>query len=493
MTEDNVMEFCQWLISEKGIEAGNLSDYINNNEEEVLKLAQEFKKPKFKVGGKVESAAEMFKCGGKAKKVEKAQDGEKISRKEYKEKKQKRGDVKKAAKRNFGFNNAQFQTAYENAKYGFSNQGLSRRDAKLAAQRALMRNNESQFSNSLPQIKTNHIIDIDHGLLNRVAEGPKKVFIERVDPVITNSNYKINTDINWDNIGNDLELHLDPVNYGDKIFDGGQLDEVIVIGTPVQKMQRTSGDNIIDFVKNIRFAPIFKSKAQKDSDNNSDNGFRTRTMPNRFGLAHYQGGGQVYKNLRLPKETLELIVDKGDSIVMRTPNPANGSYTYIKRKGEQNWSGNRQSSMGDFEEFKKEQANAEARRIVNMFKKPAKFDDGGEVNPDGIIKQYINFGPEYKRFEDNTGRYERVATTKQDTVWRFNDYTTDQAVYTTPKGYVGRLEDIYGGYRDLTPEEIMTVRKAVESRMQNVPQNKSLQDRYRMETFMPENWEKLNK
>lgn len=75
MTEDNVMEFCQWLVSEKGIEAGNLSDYINNNEEEVLKLAKEFKNPKFKVGGKVEAAAEMFKCGGKANKVEKKQEG----------------------------------------------------------------------------------------------------------------------------------------------------------------------------------------------------------------------------------------------------------------------------------------------------------------------------------------------------------------------------------------------------------------------------------
>lgn len=62
------MEFCQWLMNEKGIEAGNLSDYINNNEEEVLKLAEEFKKPKFKIGGKIESAAEMFKCGGKTKK-----------------------------------------------------------------------------------------------------------------------------------------------------------------------------------------------------------------------------------------------------------------------------------------------------------------------------------------------------------------------------------------------------------------------------------------
>lgn len=80
MTENNVMEFCQWLMNEKGIEAGNLSDYINNNEEEVLKLAEEFKKPKFKIGGKIESAAEMFKCGGKAKKkkVKKAQGGEEL-------------------------------------------------------------------------------------------------------------------------------------------------------------------------------------------------------------------------------------------------------------------------------------------------------------------------------------------------------------------------------------------------------------------------------
>lgn len=338
MTEDNVMEFCQWLISEKGIEAGNLSDYINNNEEEVLKLAQEFKKPKFKVSDKVEAAAGMFKCGGKTKKVEKASDGDKISRKEYKEKKQKRSDVKKATKQNFGFNNAQFQTAYENAKYGFSNQGLGRRDAKLAAQRALMGDNEYQFSNSLPKIKTNHIIDIDHGLLNRVAEGPKKVFIERVDPVITNSNYKINTDINWDNIGNDLELHLEPVSYGDKIFDGGQLDEIYVISTPVQKTQRTSGDNIIDFVNNIRFAPIFKSQAQKDSDNNSDNGFRTKTMPGRFGLANYnQKGGMINsKRIETPREEIELFTNNGDSVIYRSSIPKNGSFTYVKEKGDKN-------------------------------------------------------------------------------------------------------------------------------------------------------------
>lgn len=71
------MEFCQWLMTEKGVEAGNLSSYINDNEEEVLKLAKEFKAEKFKVGGKINLAAEKFKCGGKAEKnkVKKAKDG----------------------------------------------------------------------------------------------------------------------------------------------------------------------------------------------------------------------------------------------------------------------------------------------------------------------------------------------------------------------------------------------------------------------------------
>ena len=273
MTEDNVMEFCQWLVSEKGIEAGNLSDYINNNEEEVLKLAQEFKKPKFKVGGKVEAAAEMFKCGGKANKVEKAQYGEKLSGKDYRDIKLNRGVIRRAAKKNFGFNNAQFQTAFENAKYGFRNQGLSRREANIAAQKAMINNtSDTQLPNM--KVDLNNNMNIDRSVLDRVAEGPKKVFIESIDPVVTNSNYKINTDINWDNIGNDLELHLEPVNYGDKIFDGGQLDEISVIGTPVQKTQRTSGNN------------------------NSNNGFRTKTMPGKFGLAHYNQNGGIIKTYK---------------------------------------------------------------------------------------------------------------------------------------------------------------------------------------------------
>lgn len=136
MTEDNVMEFCQWLVSEKGIEAGNLSDYINNNEEEVLKLAQEFKKPKFKVGGKVEAAAEKFKCGGK---TEEKQDGGKMSRNDFKGLKSSRRNVRKAAMDNYGYTREQFYNAYENAKATYANRGLGRRAAKIAAQELLMK------------------------------------------------------------------------------------------------------------------------------------------------------------------------------------------------------------------------------------------------------------------------------------------------------------------------------------------------------------------
>lgn len=496
MTEDNVMEFCQWLVSEKGIEAGNLSDYINNNEEEVLKLAQEFKKPKFKVGGKVEAAAEKFKCGGK---TEEKQDGGKMDRKEYKANKTSRKDLKNAAN-DRGYSDDQFSKSYYTLKDSFRNNGLSRRNAKLAAQRVIMGDNtaatpvdvaptEPIYSYSRPSAPTyswepdkfyEGFDDMQFEITPVRRKAAAKSAVTKRDPlvfseIVTPSMNNTNSFASFINPLNN-KIYLRNNSVPSDIIDGGVMEDIIVTAPGI-----VDGGMMDEIVVT---APGKSSKKPK---------FRTSTMPGRFGLAHYQGGGQVYKNLRLPKESLELIVDKGDSIVMRTPNPANGSYTYIKRKGDQNWSGNMQNSMGAFEEFKKEQANAEARRIVNMFKKPAKFDDGGEVNPDGVIKQYINFGPEYKRFEDNTGRYERVATTKQDTVWRFNDYTTDKAVYTTPKGYVGRFEDIYGGYRDLTPEEIVAVRKSVESRMQNVPQNKSLQDRYRMETFMPENWKKLNK
>lgn len=262
MTEDNVMEFCQWLVSEKGIEAGNLSDYINNNEEEVLKLAEEFKKPKFKIGGKIEAAVKKLALGdvlvkktktpiytvvdsdGRIVEIEDPYDSEKktiklklsqgddggtgrlvlgsdglrdtrayqkifdlieedfknklqsntaveeqkdrisqlerelllkdfestnqkmagfkvpviktptlksmtsgigikqsggsISRREFKNLKESRKDVRSQAKELFGFNNGQFSTAYSGLKNAFLNNGLSRREAKLAAQRSLM-------------------------------------------------------------------------------------------------------------------------------------------------------------------------------------------------------------------------------------------------------------------------------------------------------------------------------------------------------------------
>ena len=121
------------------------------------------------------------------------------------------------------------------------------------------------------------------------------------------------------------------------------------------------------------------------------------------------------------------------------------------------------------------------------------LDEINSMQDGGIVKESINFGPEYKKFEDNTGRYERVVLPKQDTIWRINDYGADKSVYTTTNGYDGRFEDVYGGYRQLTPEEINAVKRDVEFRIKNIPHKKYLIEKYGEEMLMPENWIKLKK
>ena len=274
MTENNVIEFCQWLMNEKGIEAGNLSDYINNNEEEVLKLAEEFKKPKFKIGGKIESAAEMFKCGGKTKKVEKKQEG---------------GET------------------------------------------------------------PNHTIyDLKTGKVSKKVDG----------------------------IGN-KETYVDgPSRRTLEVFNG---DSTIVAKDPNWPESRSrSYEDIVTFMRN------------------KDIGFDT--------------------NLR--------------------------------------------SFNGMKEMFHRKYPNVKS------------MAGGGDT--DGIKKTNINYGPDFKEFEDFTGRYTRIIPNKQDTIWVFNDWGTNREVRTSPYGYIGRLDDIYGNNRQLSPEESAIVRQAVDSRANNIPNNKSL-------------------
>lgn len=226
MTEDNVMEFCQWLVSEKGIEAGNLSDYINNNEEEVLKLAEEFKKPKFKVGGKVEAAAEKFQNGGKTRKQFK---DEKLSRKEL-----------KSASSEKGYTNGQFNDAYYSAKMAFRNNGLSRRDAKLAAQRSLINKAASPVEDVLPtnphysyQIPTktysytdfNDIeldpMDVTHMGYDSMPFG--KAFAYARKNGLKTFNWKGNE------YGTQLASDLKQENnVDDTVYDGGVINEVVV-------------------------------------------------------------------------------------------------------------------------------------------------------------------------------------------------------------------------------------------------------------------------
>ena len=283
MTEDNVMEFCQWLVSEKGIEAGNLSDYINNNEEEVLKLAEEFKKPKFKVGGKIEAAAEMFKCGGKAKKkVKKAEDGMKSN------------------------------------------------------------NKKEQYKTS-------------------------------IDPN-----------------GNKVELAVLP----------------------------------------------------------------SKKYPNQM-----------------------------DSIIFARA-PQGGEYSLFKRANEP-ITGDHQGEIFPRTSLDPKIAAELFRKNANLFNNVKSMAGGGDT--DGIKKTGINYGPDFKEFEDFTGRYTRIIPNKQDTVWIFNDWGTNREVRTSPTGYIGRLDDIYGNNRSLSPEESAIVRKAVESRMQNIPHKNYLLEKYGDEMLMPEN------
>ena len=281
MIDNNVIEFCQWLIDEKGVNEGSLSDYIQEHLDGIDDLSAQFKK--FQQGGiilnsrndisnnkiryyldkvipyrfsknigekinstnaynhdvspinisdvkmvripkeynddvsngswrgiegslkraindkdflsKIGYRPTMFKCGGKSKNIEKAQYGEKLSGKDYRDIKINRGVIRRAAKKNFGFNNAQFQTAFENAKYGFRNQGLSRREANIAAQKAMM-NNTSDTQLPSMKVDLSNNMNIDRSVLDRVAQGPKKVFIDRVDPIVTTNDYKINADFN---------------------------------------------------------------------------------------------------------------------------------------------------------------------------------------------------------------------------------------------------------------------------------------------------------
>lgn len=294
------MEFCQWLVSEKGIEAGNLSDYINNNEEEVLKLAQEFKKPKFKVGGKVEYAAEMFKCGGKA---EEKQDGGKMSRKEYKANKTSRKDLKNSAN-DRGYSDDQFSKSYYSLINAFENNGLSRRNAKLAAQRVIMGDNAS--TTPVDVAPTEPIYSYSRPSAPTYSWEPGK-FYEGFDdlqfeitpvrrkpaakPAATKNEPLVFSDIVTPSINtNSMASFINPLNnkiylrsnsVPSDIIDGGILEDVVVTAPGIVD------GGMVDEV--VVTAPGKSSKNSK---------FRTKTMPGRFGLAHYKCGGKTKKKVK---------------------------------------------------------------------------------------------------------------------------------------------------------------------------------------------------
>lgn len=534
MSQDNIMEFCQWLMTEKGIEAGNLSDYINNNEAEVLELANKFNNvSSFKIGGKIDSAANKFKCGGKTKKVKKAQDGEKMSGKDYRDIKLNRGVIRRAAKQNFGFNNAQFQTAYENAKYGFRNQGLNRREANIAAQKAM---------------------------INKPAEESK----------LPSMQIGLNRDFNFDNVDNDLEIDTNPVISYNPVPYGNNRPS----GIPP-------------------YLGIYTGTMKYNPYKNQPN-FRTKTMPGRFGLAHYQSGGTMksykdedpitipvkiddkregfvsYNNDGTVKSTIRRYTDPWDGTVepqvalthrVTTPD-STAMYVQYGPVDEHNRRGylyntaqkigaRERANRGKFDPMFDDierRANARlnvlpnGRLIINdvvhtdndTFSRIIDRNDTTIVNSNldrfnnnslrtklarkifgtsafdeadknfkdidfqqkgGIIKERISFGPEYTGFTDNTGKYKRVVTTNQDTTWVYQtpDDKIELKAFPTSYGYGGYKIDSAEGSDILPPHAAEIVRRDVESRIKNIPHKKYLIEKYGKEMFLPENLMKVKK
>lgn len=125
--------------------------------------------------------------------------------------------------------------------------------------------------------------------------------------------------------------------------------------------------------------------------------------------------------------------------------------------------------------------------IIDRIKKIFSFKPGGKIDYDGITREYINFGPIYKKFADHTGVYEMIVPNKKDTIWISKDSGKEMIVRTSSDGYVGNFTDVYGNSGNLSPEEMRFVRRDVGSRTDNIPHKKYIIDRYGDEMLMPEN------
>lgn len=120
-----------------------------------------------------------------------------------------------------------------------------------------------------------------------------------------------------------------------------------------------------------------------------------------------------------------------------------------------------------------------------------KCQGGRSFGDDGIkrIGVYFDDKTGNREVEDASGRYIRT-TFPKDTIWTFNDYGTDRSVYTTPKGRVGYIDDIYGNFDTLSLADIKKVVDAVEARMKNFTKDERrnyIINRYGDEMLMPEN------
>lgn len=539
MTEDNVIEFCQWLVSEKGIEAGNLSDYINNNEEEVLKLAEEFKKPKFKFGGKVEAAAEKFQNGGgvydrklgrQNKRDAGIYDYTDIGKDTARGSSNQGAKIAKA-KAVEGFEDSKFidpsdfsRGVYRMRKRQAKNMDLTRRQRKAYALTEGIRDkfDDKIVSNYIP-VDTSSIIPgnkktfipiIETPQINQpnsVAEMP--IFSDPeidIAPIAPRIQLKSKRDIaGWDQFMFEVSNHANKSGAWRPNQDGirWQRWNELQYGKYVADPENFVWENMPTWFNDRNLTRSQPTKGVGYVDPNMSyikfNG-QVKALPEM-----YKCGGKTKKTKKTKKaqkgavlksfnslpygrSTADLAVlpndlnkNKADSLIT-VPADFGGEYTLIKDGITGKIRGDHQSEMSGIKQMDAKKAYQMFRKFADMFNRPIeKHEDGNKINRIGItIGNAKN-----REFNDLTGKYLRTVYPK-DTVWNYNNNNESRTVYTTPDGYWGVLDNINGQSRALTDNEIQIARDAVESRVKNFTKDeriKYLLNRYGDEMLLPEN------
>ena len=373
MNINNIEDFLQWLTSSKDVAAGEVSSFLNGkSEDEINSLVDEYKSvSSFKIGGNINSAAEMFKCGGKAKKkkVKKHANGEPIT---------------------------------IPVKLDETRTGSVTYNPDGTRKETILRTTEQWKGTASPNEAVTHRVITPDSTAMYVQYGPADEEMRR--------GYLYNT---------------------------------------ARKMGARENAN------KAKFDPIFNELARVAD-------FRITTLPD--------GKMVINDVVHTNNDILSRTIDQGDTTIVNSAGDRfnNSIKTRLARKM--------------FGTSAYDQANKNFEMIDFQ-------QNGGSIE-----KESIKLGKaHYSGFKDLTGKYKRIAY-PQDTTWVYTspDGKFELTAMPTGYGYGGYKIEPGGDSRILSPEEAEIVRRDVESRVKNIPHKKYL-ERYRVETFMPENFDLIKK